>query len=66
MDVDQQVHVVRFAARLDEFAAPRGEGFAERRFQIREQFPATKFCACISSQKRRVVQGYKQHGGQIC
>ena len=38
MGVDQQVHVVRFAAKPDDFAAPRGEDFAERRFQIREQF----------------------------
>lgn len=37
MDVDQQVHVVRSAAKLDESAAPRGEDFAEGRFQIREQ-----------------------------
>jgi hypothetical protein len=37
------VHVVRFAARLDAFAAPRGEDFAKRRFQIREQFRRQRF-----------------------
>ena len=37
MDVDQQVYVIRFAAKFQQLATPRGEDFTECRLKVFEQ-----------------------------